>query len=105
GNIIVDCAEALVIGAGKNDIRKLAPDGLEISRNYVLKPGKLVVYSDQPKNLVMENNQVRGATPQKGFSKIQAELVRKDKIWQLKSDQKTPFWFGESIGPSWEKGL
>ena len=101
-NIIVDCREAFVFGAGKNDQVKVAPDNLTIRNNYIIDPGSLLVKTDNPTNLFLENNQVRGAALSAGFIKMSTDLHQEDGIWQLKTETKIPFWINVPVGPSWQ---
>ncbi|WP_256010088.1 polysaccharide lyase 6 family protein [Desertivirga xinjiangensis] len=102
-NIIVNCREAFVLGAGKDALLKVAPDNLSVKNNYIIDPGSLLVKTDNPTNLVLENNQVSGASLQTGFVKMSEDLHKAEGIWQLKGETKTPFWIDTSVGPSWKE--
>jgi poly(beta-D-mannuronate) lyase len=103
-NIIVDCAEAFVLGSGKNSTAIVVPDGVKIADNYIINPGKLLVKTDVAKNVSILNNQLQGGSLESGFVAMGTDLVKtQDNIWQLKADQKTPFWLDVAIGPSWSK--
>lgn len=101
-NILVDCTEAFNLGSGKNETRVVVPNSIHIRKNYVINPQKLLVFEDQPTNLIMEDNQVKGASLEKGFSKLSSDLIKSDGIWQLKTNIKKPFWLETNIGPSWK---
>lgn len=102
-NIIVDAKEALVLGAGKDSKRILAPDGIKIINNYIINPGALLVSQDHPTNLVVQNNQVDGASLTSGFVKMGSDLQMSDGIWQNKTALKQPFWLNTEVGPDWKK--
>lgn len=102
-NIIVDAKEALVLGAGKDSKRILAPDGIKIMNNYIINPGALLVSQDHPTNLVVQNNQVDGASLTSGFVKMGSDLQMSDGIWQNKTALKQPFWLNTEVGPDWKK--
>ncbi len=102
GNIITQCREAFVFGAGKDEKNTVVPDGVTLASNYVTNPGSLLILKDQPLHLKLENNQVAGAAPLPGFVKMDAELVKAYGIWQLKTEQKKPFWLETAIGPAWQ---
>lgn len=105
GNVIVQCEQAFVVGAGKNTTRVLPPDSLAIIGNYVLLPGKLLVQEDNPTNFIVNSNQVRGAALVPGFINMPADMLKKDKngIWQLKDNNRNPFWKNDFPGPDWMK--
>ena len=102
-NIIVDAKEALVLGAGKDSKRILAPDGIKIINNYIINPGALLVSQDHPTNLVVQNNQVDGASLTSGFVKMGSDLKMSDGIWQNKTALQQPFWLNTEVGPDWKK--
>ncbi len=102
-NIIVSAREAFVLGSGKDNDRTVAPDGVNISNNYVINPTTLLVTQDEPKNLKMQNNQVEGASIAAGFVKMGNDLQMSDGIWQKKTELKKPFWLETAIGPDWKK--
>ena len=102
-NIIVDAREAFVLGAGKDNARTVAPDGVKIANNYIINPTSLVVTQDEPKNLKIENNQLEGGTLTSGFVKMGNDLQISDGIWQKKTVLKKPFWLTTAIGPDWKK--
>ncbi len=102
-NIIVDAKEALVLGAGKDSKRILAPDGIKIMNNYIINPGALLVSQDHPTNLVVQNNQVDGASLTSGFVKMGSDLKMSDGIWQNKTALQQPFWLNTEVGPDWKK--
>lgn len=102
-NIIVSAREAFVLGSGKDNDRTVAPDGVNLSNNYVINPTTLLVTQDEPKNLKMQNNQVDGASVVAGFVKMGNDLQMSDGIWQKKSELKKPFWLEAAIGPEWKK--
>lgn len=102
-NIIVDAKEALVLGAGKDSKRILAPDGIKIINNYIINPAALLVSQDHPTNLVVQNNQVDGASLTSGFVKMGNDLQMSDGIWQNKTALKQPFWLNTEVGPDWKK--
>lgn len=102
-NIIVSAREAFVLGSGKDNDRTVAPDGVNISNNYVINPTTLLVTQDEPKNLKMQSNQVEGASIVAGFVKMGNDLQMSDGIWQKKTELKKPFWLETAIGPDWKK--
>lgn len=102
-NIIVGAREAFVLGSGKDNDRTLAPDGVNLSNNYIISPTTLLVTQDEPKNLKMQNNQVEGASIVTGFVKMGNDLQMSDGIWQKKTEIKKPFWLATAIGPEWKK--
>lgn len=102
-NIIVNPREAFVLGAGKDAIKTLAPDGVNISNNYIINPTTLLVTQDDPNNLTLQNNQVDGASFPIGFVKLSNDLQMSDGLWQKKTALKTPFWLNTAIGPDWKK--
>jgi poly(beta-D-mannuronate) lyase len=102
-NIIVDSREAFVLGSGKDATRKVIPDGLIISKNYVINPTTLMLKMDNPTNTVIENNQLEGASLETGFVKMGNDLVKSSGIWQEKSKIRTPFWLANKIGPEWDQ--
>ncbi len=102
-NIIVGAREAFVLGSGKDNDRTVAPDGVNISNNYIFNPTTLLVTQDEPKNLKMQNNQVEGANIVTGFVKMGNDLQMSDGIWQKKTELKKPFWLETAIGPDWKK--
>jgi len=102
-NIIVDSREAFVLGSGKDAARKVIPDGLNVSNNYVINPTTLILKMDNPTNSVIENNQVEGASLESGFIKMGSDLVKANGIWQKKSKVRTPFWLDTKVGPEWDK--
>ena len=101
GNIIVDCREAIVLGSGKDANRKVIPDQINLSNNYIINPTTLILKMDNPTNSVIENNQVEGASLENGFIKMGNDLVKAHGIWQRKNHIKKPFWLEEAIGPDW----
>ncbi|MGE6220729.1 polysaccharide lyase 6 family protein [Nubsella zeaxanthinifaciens] len=102
-NIIVNSKEAFVLGAGKDSKRVVAPDGVNISGNYVLNPGTLITMTDEPANLKIQNNQADGTSLSTGFVKMGTDLQLSDGIWQRKSALKKPFWLDVIVGPEWKK--
>lgn len=102
-NIIVSPREAFVLGSGKDVTKTLAPDGVNISNNYIINPTTLLVAQDQPTNLTMQNNQVDGSNFPTGFVKMGNDLQMSDGLWQRKSVLTTPFWLNNFIGPDWKK--
>jgi len=102
-NIIVGAREAFVLGSGKDNDRTLAPDGVNISNNYIINPVTLLVTQDEPKNLKMQNNQVEGASIVTGFVKMGNDLQLSDGVWQKKTELKKPFWLETAVGPEWKK--
>lgn len=102
-NIIVSAREAFVLGSGKDNDRTVAPDGVNISNNYIINPTTLLVTQDEPKNLKMQNNQVEGASIVSGFVKMGNDLQMSDGVWQKKTELKKPFWLETTIGPDWKK--
>jgi len=104
-NIIVDCAEAFVIGAGKDAVRKVPPDSIFISNNYVKNAGSTVIELEKIQTLFAKSNltwQSRKAL--NGFIKSSTQLLKKDAsgIWQLPGKKLQPFWLMEKIGPVWD---
>lgn len=102
-NVIVSAREAFVLGSGKDNDRTVAPDGVNISNNYVINPTTLLVTQDEPKNLKMQNNQVEGTSIVTGFVKMGNDLQMSDGVWQKKTELKKPFWLETAIGPDWKK--
>lgn len=102
-NVIVGAREAFVLGSGKDNDRTVAPDGVNISNNYVINPTTLLVTQDKPKNLKMQNNQLEGASIVPGFMKMGNDLQMSDGIWQKKTELKKPFWLETAVGPDWKK--
>jgi len=102
-NIIVSAREAFVLGSGKDGDRTVAPDGVNISNNYVINPTTLLLIQDGPKNLKMQNNKVEGASIVSGFVKMGNDLQLSDGIWQNKTELKKPFWLETVVGPKWKK--
>lgn len=102
-NIIVSSREVFVLGAGKDDKRTVAPNGVTITNNYVINPTTLLLTQDEPKNLKIENNQLDGGTLISGFVKMGNDLQMSDGIWQKKIALKTPFWLNTAVGPDWKK--
>lgn len=102
-NVIVGAREAFVLGSGKDNERTLAPDGVNISNNYIINPVTLLVTQDEPKNLKMQNNQVEGANIATGFVKMGNDLQLSDGVWQKKTELKKPFWLETAVGPEWKK--
>lgn len=102
-NVIVSAREAFVLGSGKDNDRTVAPDGVNISNNYIINPTTLLVTQDEPKNLKMQNNQVEGASIVAGFVKMGNDLQMSDGIWQKKTEIKKPFWLETTVGPEWKK--
>ncbi|MFT4092832.1 MAG: polysaccharide lyase 6 family protein [Niabella sp.] len=103
GNFIINCKNAFVIGAGKNDKRILSPDSVIISDNYIVNPKKLVTINDQSKSLVINNNKVMGASLENGFTTLKKGELKVDKngLWALAGDKSAPFWLSEKTGPEW----
>lgn len=102
-NIMVNCREVFVLGSGKDDNRTVAPDGVTITNNYIINPVTLLVTIDEPKHLVMQNNQVDGGSYSAGFVKMGNDLQLSDGVWQKKTALKTPFWLNTPIGADWKK--
>ncbi len=102
-NIIVSSREAFVLGAGKDEKRTVVPDRVTIKNNYVINPVTLLVMQDEPKNLIINNNQLEGATIVEGFIKMGNDLQLSEGVWQKRTAIKIPFWLNTPIGPDWEK--
>ncbi|HEX7366210.1 MAG TPA: polysaccharide lyase 6 family protein [Pelobium sp.] len=102
-NMIVDCKEAIVLGAGKNATRLMPPTNLVLENNVVINPFKLIVYHDDLKDATIKGNLVTGAAATVGFEVLKTALVHANGITQLKGKAKTPFWLTEKIGLIWNK--
>lgn len=100
-NVIVDSREAFVLGSGKSADRKVIPDGLNVSNNYIINPTTLILKMDNPTNSVIENNQVEGVAPETGFIKMGKDLIKSNGIWQVKGKEKVPFWLDTKVGAEW----
>ncbi len=57
-NVIVDCTEGVVIGAGTNTVRTEVPSGLSIKRNTFQNVAAPILFLDTPIALEMESNQI-----------------------------------------------
>jgi poly(beta-D-mannuronate) lyase len=103
-NIIVDCATAFAVGAGKNEQRVVPPMGLSIIDNYILRPGILMDQKDKPLESVIKNNQVKGVSVQDGFVAFSLPIHQtKTKLFQIGEKSLQTFWTTAEIGPSWFK--
>lgn len=118
-NTIINCAEAIEIGAGKRDDRSLPPTRIAIIGNLVLASDP-IVYTDQPlgikirRNLVF-NVKLPGDLPEgfdmkdphllrDGLNTYQPEDIRKIGAPALSNEQRQLF-DGLGIGPAWHKGV
>lgn len=102
-NVIVQCEQAFVVGAGKNATRVVVPDSLAIINNFILIPQELLVQEDQAKRFFVSGNMVRGYGLETGFVSMPADMLRKDAagIWQLKDNPRSLFWLEKIVGPEW----
>lgn len=103
-NILVKPNQALVIGAGHENLQVLPPDSLAISGNYVLSPTQLLLEKAKVTRFIVKDNQVHGAQTLSGFSKMAENTLKKDAygIWQLQDHTIRPFWLSAAIGPKWK---
>ncbi|MGC4232303.1 MAG: polysaccharide lyase 6 family protein [Niabella sp.] len=106
-NIIIDCSEAFVIGSGKDAVRKVPPDSVFISYNYIQNAGSTVIENEKIKTLFAGHNRVWRSAAPAGFTKSARQLLQKDSngIWQLPGDNLQPFWLSEAIGPGWDSDI
>lgn len=102
-NIIVDCAEGLEIGSGKNEKRVVAPTGVIFEDNIIIKTLATAVFNEVPTNSMILNNQVDKSVFIPGFNPIKVKLEKHNGLYQEKSGHKTPFWLEKKIGPIWDK--
>jgi poly(beta-D-mannuronate) lyase len=58
GNTIVNCAEAINIGSGKDDKRRLPPVACTVAENTVILPKKLLIFTDTAQSTRFEDNKV-----------------------------------------------
>jgi len=106
-NIIVDCAEVFVIGSGKDATRKVAPDSIFISHNYIQNAGSTWIANESVKNMFANDNVVWRSAAPAGFTKSVKQILRKDAngIWQLPGGNLQPFWLAGMIGPEWDNDV
>lgn len=106
-NIIIDCSEAFVIGSGKDAVRKVPPDSLFISYNYIQNAGSTVIENEKIKNLFAACNMVWRSAAPAGFTKSPKQILQKDSkdVWQLPGGNRQPFWLSEAIGPEWDSEI
>lgn len=118
-NTIVNCAEAIEIGAGKRDDRSLPPTRISIIANLVLASDP-IVYTDQPLGIKIKRNLVfnvklPGDLPdgfdmkdprlqKDGLNIYQPEDIRKIGAPPLSTEQRRLF-DGFGIGPAWHRGV
>jgi poly(beta-D-mannuronate) lyase len=103
-NIIVDCATAFVVGAGKNELRVLAPKRVSIIDNYIISPGVLIDQKDTPLESIVKNNQVKGTSLEDGFIALSVPVSKNsNNLFQIGEMPLQTFWTTEKIGPVWFK--
>lgn len=107
-NVLVNCRETFYLGSAPSTTRVLAPDGLNVSKNFVINPTSLMITNENnlPTNSVIVNNQLYGQMVIPGFiTMIKADMIKASGIWQIKAEQKIPFWLNVPVGPSWQTGI
>lgn len=69
-NIVVSCAEGIVIGAGANTTRTVVPKNLTVEGNILQNVSTVVKYDATPLGLVVSDNKTNGSTSAEGFTKL-----------------------------------
>ncbi|MFC5284392.1 polysaccharide lyase 6 family protein [Pedobacter alpinus] len=102
-NVIVDCKEAIVIGAGKNSTRTVPPINLIVESNVIINSAKLITYTDIPLNSTIKDNSVKGSPLEEGFITLKENAVKANDDLMLKTQNLKNFLLNEKVGPSWKK--
>jgi poly(beta-D-mannuronate) lyase len=97
----------IVIGSGKDAVRKVPPDSLFISYNYIQNAGSTVIENEKIKTLFAACNMVWRSAAPAGFTKSPKQILQKDSkdVWQLPGGNRQPFWLSEAIGPEWDSEI
>lgn len=102
-NIIVDCAEAFVVGSGKDDARPVAPDSIQITNNIVQSTNKTLVENVKINSFDVKGNKVWKSPAPDGFEKLKEAALKKNSynFWQQK-EVGAPFWIENKVGAEWD---
>ncbi|MCC2600159.1 polysaccharide lyase 6 family protein [Sphingobacterium sp. FBM7-1] len=97
-NIVVGCAEGIIIGAGANTTRTVVPKNLTIQGNILQNVSTVIKYEAQPIGLSIDNNQTNASISENGFLKLN-ELLEANE-YGIYTDMPA-FWLDKSnkIGP------
>lgn len=131
-NTIIDCKEAISLGAGKNAERILAPQKVTVANNLIRTTSNPIKWVDQATDVTFVGNLLDSSqAPEKldkGFTVVDAKLENKDGYWYAKSESpifnafqgqypflkskhvgagidndKLSIWKWKDVGPEWYK--
>lgn len=101
-NMMVECKEAITLCSGKSDTRIVVPDGLAIHNNFVINCKKPLTKKDNPKNLIIKDNELKGSEESvEGFVSSNTKYKISERMWSVKGQERKPFWETDKIGANW----
>ncbi|NGF55590.1 alginate lyase [Parapedobacter sp. SGR-10] len=100
-NIVVECTEGLVIGAGANMTRTVVPKNPTIKNNILQSVATVIKYEAEPIGLSIHDNKTNASKVENGFVKL--EKILKANKNGLYTDRPA-FWLEKEmkIGPDWK---
>jgi poly(beta-D-mannuronate) lyase len=106
-NIIINCKENFVVGAGKNSERYLPALNTSFTGNIIYTDQQPVTWMDETVKISFADNVLltKATTkPPDGFIAKEIKLKKNSiGLFEVNGKDVKPFWLTENIGPSWKE--